>query len=170
MKNLLKIILIMMLITNNVLASDVFLHPSCARCVMNSIPDFGNSVRCKFSQTKTIPNSPVVLNSGGDFVFDKNRGVIFYTKYPVNMTTAYNRNEQVNKIINDIVNRNYSSLEKNFDFYFVKSNHWELGLVPRNSQMKRYVKRLYISGDNKINVIEIKNVDGSSTRINFKES
>ena len=167
MKNLWKILIVYLITSSCVMASDVFNHPSSAKNIMASIPDFRN-VHCAFTQTKTIPNSPAVLKSGGDFVFDKNKGVVFYTKYPVKMTTAYTKNEQVNKIINDVINKKYASLEKNFNFYFVNNSVWELGLVPKNPQMKRYVKSLYISGKTDIHTIEIRNVDGTVTRINFK--
>ena len=169
MKNLLKILLVCLILSNTAFASDVFNHPASVQSIIKAIPDFKN-VNCTFTQTKTIPNSPAVLKSGGDFTFDKNKGVVFYTKYPVKMTTAYTKNEQVNKIINDVVNKNYSSLEKNFNFYFLNNNVWELGLIPKNPQMKRYIKSLYIAGKTDIHTIEIKNVDGTVTRINFKVS
>lgn len=167
MKILFRLLLIILLVSSQTFASNVFNHPSDAKTVMASIPQFDNINSC-FTQTKTVPNSPAVLKSGGCFTFDKNKGVVFHTEYPVKMTTSYDRNEKVNRIINDVINKNYCSLEKNFNFYFSKSNIWELGLIPKSSHMKKYIKSLYISGKNNINVIEIRNVDSTVTRIVFK--
>lgn len=167
MKILCKIFFVMILLSNISFASDVFLHPSDAKVVMNHIPNFEN-INCPFTQTKTVPNSTVILKSGGDFSFKKEKGVIFYTKYPVKMTTSYDKNEQVNRIINNVINKNYVYLNKNFKFYFINSSTWELGLIPTNPQMKKYVKSLYIAGKKNIQTIEIKAVDGTVTRISFR--
>ena len=167
MKNLCKIFLVIILLSNIVFASDVFSHPSDAKTVMKHIPNFSN-INCPFTQTKTLPNSTVVLKSGGDFSFRKDNGVVFYTKYPVKMTTTYDKNEQVNRIINNVINKNYVYLNKNFKFYFKNSSVWELGLVPNNPQMKKYVKSLYISGKKNIHIIEIKATDGTITKVSFK--
>lgn len=172
MKILCKLLLIFLLSTARVFAADVFSSPSTARDVMESLPEFKN-IQCKFIQTKTMPNSQVVLKSGGDFVFNKDKGVIFYTKYPVVMTTSYDRNERINKIISAVINKNYNYLNKNFKFYYRisetdKGKIWELGLIPVNSQIKSYIKSIYLSGNIRIKQIEIKSVDGVVTKINFK--
>lgn len=167
MKTIIKIILVFIMVNSYVFAADIFAYPSNAKTVLTLIPDMKN-ISCKFTQIKTVPNSPAVLKSGGDFVFDRNKGVIFYTKYPVQMTTAYNKNEQINHIISDVINKKYSSLEKNFQLYFKKSTIWELGLIPKNPQLKQYIKTIYISGDSYIQSIEIKTTDGVVTKINFK--
>ena len=64
--------------------------------------------------------------------------------------------------------KNYVYLNKNFKFYFKNSSVWELGLVPNNPQMKKYVKSLYISGKNNIHIIEITATDGTITKVSFK--
>lgn len=167
MKHLCKIFLIIILLTNISLASDIFSHPSDAKNVLKHLPAFEN-LDCTFTQTKIIPNSHTILKSGGDFKFRKEQGIVFYTKYPVNMITSYDKNEHVNKIINNVINKNYAYLNQNFKFYFINSTTWELGLVPYNPQLKKYVKSLYISGQRNIQIIEIKAVDGTVTRINFR--
>lgn len=169
MKILYKIILLICLLMSPVMAASVFDSPSNAKYVMANIPQFRN-ISCSFSQSKTISGSSTVLKSGGDFSFYKTKGIVFYTKYPVKMTTTYSfgQNVKVNKIINEVINKNYTFLDKNFNLFFKKSNMWELGLVPKNIEMKKYINNIYISGDVNIRVIEIKNIDGSITKINFK--
>lgn len=167
MKILCKIFILIMLLSNISFASDVFSYPSDAKNVMKNIPNFSN-INCPFTQIKILPNSNIVLKSGGDFTFRKEEGVVFYTKYPVKMTTTYDKNEQVNRIINNVINKNYVYLNKNFKFYFKNSSVWELGLIPNNPQLKKYVKSLYISGKKNIQIIEIKATDGTITRVCFK--
>ena len=40
-----------------------------------------NNISCKFRQEKQTSN--ILLKSSGDFVFDKSKGVTFYTTYPI---------------------------------------------------------------------------------------
>ena len=167
MKNLFKIVLTYLLLSNTVFANDVFNYPVKPIDILPYIPQFEN-LTCQFTQTKTIPNSPMILKSGGDFFFNKETGVVFYTKYPIKMTTIYDKNEQVNKIISCIINRNFTTLEKNFSFYFKnKNSSWELGLIPNNPQIKHHLNKLHISGDSIVKNIKITNTDGSITKIDF---
>lgn len=169
MKNLFKIVVICFLLTSFVFACDVFNHPVKPTEIMEYVPQFKNTT-CQFTQIKTIPNSPVVLKSGGDFFFNKETGVVFYTKYPIKMTTIYDKNEQVNKIISCVIEKNFTMLEKNFSFYFKNNtNFWELGLIPNNPQIKHHLAKLYISGDSIIRNIKIINNDGTITQIDFIE-
>ena len=167
MKKIWKILIIINLLINTGFANNVFEYSADPKQIMDSIPEIKN-ITCKFTQEKTIPNSPAILKSGGNFSFQKEQGVIFETLYPVQITTTYNKNEQINKIISDIARKNYSSLEKNFRFFFKKQDkNWELGLIPTNSQIKQYLKRIYITGDDDIKAIRIDNIDESYTKIIF---
>ena len=81
-----------------------------------------NNISCKFRQEKQTSN--ILLKSSGDFVFDKSKGVTFYTTYPIKSTTSYSTREyrQINNVITAISNKSYSRLEKDFKFYFQKEN------------------------------------------------
>ena len=129
-----------------------------------------NNINCKFRQEKQTSN--IVLKSSGDFVFDKNKGVIFYTTYPIKSTTSYTTREyrQINSIIIAISNKSYSKLEKDFKFYFQKQDGvWTLALMPKPaSQVYNYLKTIEISGGNdKINKIMILTCDKMKTTIWF---
>lgn len=129
-----------------------------------------NNISCKFRQEKQTSN--IVLKSSGDFVFDKAKGVTFYTTYPIKSTTSYSTREyrQINSVITAISNNSYSRLEKDFKFYFQKENDiWTLALMPKQtSQAYNYLKTIEITGGTeKINKIMILTCDKTRTTIWF---
>ena len=129
-----------------------------------------NNISCKFRQEKQTSN--IVLKLSGDFVFDKSKGVTFYTTYPIKSTTSYSTREyrQINNVITAISNKSYSRLEKDFKFYFQKENDiWTLALMPKQtSQAYNYLKTIEITGGaEKINKIMILTCDKTRTTIWF---
>src|SRR5574344_1457320 len=150
--------------------ANVFNYPQKLSYIAPQIPKMG-SVFCKFSQEKYLPNSHIVLKSSGNFKFIKNKGVTFYTTYPIKSTTSYTNREykQINNIIRAISSKSYSKLEKDFKFYFQKkSNNWDLGLIPKqNSNISQYLKSIEIEGNNDISKIEIITKDLTKTTIKF---
>lgn len=137
--------------------------------ISKKIPALGN-ISCKFRQEKQTSN--IVLKSSGDFVFDKAKGVTFYTTYPIKSTTSYSAREyrQINSVITAISNKSYSRLEKDFKFYFTKQGDiWTLALMPKQtSQAYNYLKTIEITGgDKKINKIMILTCDKTKTTIWF---
>ncbi len=130
------------------------------------IPQF-DSIKCKFKQEKQV--SGMVFKSSGDFVFEKDKGVIFYTTYPVKSTASYTTKEyrHINNVINAIAGKNYSKLEKDFEFSF---DNRILKLMPKPvSQAYNHLKLLEIeTGDAKINKIVILLCDGTKTSIWFQ--
>lgn len=136
--------------------------------IVNDLPPM-KSVSCTFKQQKTFGST--TLNSGGDFQFVENKGVIFKTKYPIQSTTTYSsaNNKQINDIILAISNKNYSYLEKNFDVNFEKSDKgfWTLNLTPKNSTVKAHLKSIFINGDTGIKRIVINSVNSGKTDISF---
>ncbi len=169
MYKIIFLILILFLFSPKVLA-DVFDKPSNVSSVVKSLPEIKN-VSCKFTQEKFIANSAMTLKSGGNFVFDRNNGVIFETLYPVKSTVSYssNSNKQINRVVNSIINKNYSDLEKNFNIYFEKNSLlWSLGLIPRReTATAEVIDKLKISGNSYIKTIEIKTIGGDITTLNF---
>ena len=127
--------------------------------IASQIPQF-ESIRCKFKQEKQV--SGMVFKSSGDFVFEKDKGVTFYTTYPVKSTASYTTKEyrHINNVINAISNKNYSKLEKDFEFSF---DNQLLKLIPKPaSQAYNHLKSLEITvGETKIDKIVILLCDGT---------
>ena len=161
--------IIFLLIISPVFA-DVFEHPKKLEDITKELPAL-ESVRCKFSQEKYLPQSGVTLKSSGDFVFEKNKGVTFYTTYPITSTTSYTSKEyrQINSVITAISSGAYSKLEKDFRFYFEKNNGiWTLGLAPqKDSKVANYLKSIEIEGKSDISRIVIITKDLTKTSIRF---
>lgn len=148
----------------------VFQHPSTPDKVY--MPQY-NLVLCKFTQTKTIPNSPSLVKSGGNFKFVANKGVIFDTSYPVKSVTSYtsDQNKRINDIITAITKKDYTYLNKNFDLYYIKNaGSWKLALKPKkSSKASGVMESIIIAGGNYINQIDINTIKSGSTKINFTE-
>ena len=148
----------------------VFDNPKKLEEIAPNLPEF-SSIKCKFEQEKTMPNSQMVLKSSGDFEFIKGEGIIFKTTFPIESTTSYNSTEykQINDIVNAISNKNYGKIEAVFDFYFDKvGDKWTLGLVPKKSkQVAKYLKSIEIEGINDISKMKITTQNSVVTLIKF---
>ena len=149
--------------------ANVFDYPEKLEDIAPKIPEY-NSVSCKFIQEKFLPKSDIMLKSSGDFKYEKDKGVTFYTIYPIKSTTSYTSREykHINNVISAISNKSYSKLEKDFQFFY--EDGWKLGLMPKkNSQVHRYVKSIEVEGNlDMITKIVIQTVDSGKTSIQFK--
>ena len=150
--------------------ADVFSSPADLSDISKQIPKMG-SVKCKFRQEKYMQNISKPLISTGDFEFAENKGVYFYTKYPVQSTTDYtNKNyKQINDIVKAISAKKYSKLEKEFNFYFVgNTNNWSLGMKPKkSSNAYNYITSITIDGSDYIHKINIQQKNGNKTILWF---
>ncbi len=148
----------------------VFEHPQTLANIAGQLPEL-SSIKCNFRQEKVISNSKI--KSSGTFEFVKNRGVTFYTTYPITFTKSYNSGEykQINDIINAISNKSYSKIERAFNFYFEKTNDvWQLGLKPKSGHPSaKYLKSIEIHGKSYINQMIITTVDSTKTTIWFEK-
>ena len=149
--------------------ASVFDNPQKLEDFASKLPQYGD-VSCKFVQEKFLPKSDIMLKSAGDFKYEKNKGVTFYTLYPIKSTTSYNSREykQINNVISAISNKSYSKLEKDFQFYY--KDGWTLGLTPKKeSQVSKYLKSIEVEGNSDmITKIVILTVDSGKTKISFK--
>ena len=150
--------------------ADIFSHPAKVETIQ--IPQFQN-VSCKFSQTRSIPQSNVEIESGGEFQYIKDKGVIFETKFPVQMTTNYttDENKRMSSIIAAINNKDYSYLNKNFNMFYEKNAQiWTVALKPKaDSKISPHISSIVIQGQTYINKLDINTVKNGSTKINFTE-
>lgn len=150
--------------------ADIFSHPADIKNI--AMPQFEN-VTCKFSQTKTIPNSESEIKSGGDFRFVKEKGVIFETKFPLQMVTSYTstENKRISSIISAINSKNYSYINQNFNIFYEKnSGVWTLALKPKpGSKTNAHIASIIIKGEKYINRLDINTLKNGSTKINFTE-
>ena len=147
---------------------NVFEHEQTLDYISKQIPPL-NSVECKFRQEKQIPPSGIILKSSGDFKFEKDKGVTFYTTYPIKNTASYTSKEykQINNVINAISAKSYSRLEKEFKFYYINKT---LGLIPqKESPAYNHIKSIEIEfNGNMIVKMMILTADSTKTTIWFQ--
>lgn len=128
--------------------ANVFEHPQTLKNIQ--IPEL-NDINCKFRQEKVVKSSNIILKSSGNFSFKKDKGVVFYTTYPIKSTNSYTSGEykQINSIISAISNKSYSRLERDFKFFYEKNGvNWIFGLMPKsNTQAYNYLKSIEIFGN-----------------------
>ena len=162
------LIIFVLLLLGTYSLADIFDYPADTQTVVESLPQF-NSISCKFTQEKVFPQR--TLQSGGNFHFIKEKGVIFETLYPVKTTTSYTSsgNKQINEIITSIANKNYSVINKNFDlFYHNENGIWTVALQPKaKSPAAQQLKNIIITGEKNINQININPLNGTNTKIKF---
>lgn len=177
MKAKLFFILVFMFVLTSVsvYADSVFNHKVSAKYVAENLPAFSDS-SCKFTQEKSMRNNStgeIKLKSGGNFKFEKDKGVTFETLYPVKSVSSYTsaQNKQVSSIIKAIANKNYTYLERNFDIYFQKNNtkDWELALKPKkDNKASAQLKSITIKGQRVIEYMVIDTLN-SKTSIHYKD-
>ena len=130
-------------------AEAVFSHPIDAATAAKNVPAF-ESTSCSFTQQKFMKTSTATIQSGGNFKFLKDKGVIFETTYPIHSTASYigGQNKIVNAVIKSISSKNYTYLEKNFDiFYVTNAQNWVLALKPKaQSELKGEMENIMIFG------------------------
>ena len=170
MQNSLKILLFLVFLLYQPTWANVFDHPKNIKEI--SIPQL-NDINCKFKQEKIIKTSNLTLESSGNFSFQRNKGIIFYTTYPIKSTNSYTTKEyrQINNIISAISNKSYIKLERDFKFFFEQTaTNWTLGLMPKkDSSMYNYIKSIEICGNQKmITKIIILPIDLNKTTIWFQ--
>ena len=150
--------------------ADVFDYPSKISSFINEIPEITN-ITCDFKQQKDIKNVKKPVISGGKFTFDREKGVLFETLYPVKSTVSYNNRDykQINVVIKAISDKKYSTIESEFDFYFQNGkDKWELGLKPKkSSKSKELLSSIEIYGSAQIDKIIIRTQNGNKTTIWF---
>lgn len=138
--------------------------------IEKNLPEF-KSVSGNFKQEKFIGKR--VLVSSGTFEFQKGKGVVFNTTYPIKSSTEYSskNNRYVNDVILAISKRNFSVLEKNFDMYMKteKNGAWYIFMTVKNQEIKQHIEALRIDGcKDRLTALEIWQLNpNSSTKIKF---
>jgi len=150
--------------------ADVYDFPANLKTVSKQMPKI-ESIKCKFKQEKYLQNLQNPLVSSGDFEFVENKGVYFYTTYPIKSAVNYtNKNyKQINDIINAISQKKYSKLEEEFEFFFMcNSNNWTLGMKPKKtSGAYNYISDITVEGADYIHKINLSQTNGNKTTIWF---
>ena len=165
-----KKILILLLFLSSYACANLYDTRVQLKDITNKIPEMSD-IKCKFKQEKYLKNIQKPIVSGGDFEFIKNKGVYFYTKYPIESTTDFTNEKykQINNIVKAISNKKYSALENEFEFYYEGTSlNWSLGLKPKkDSNTYKFISFITVKGNSYINEIDIGQTNGNKTLIWF---
>jgi outer membrane lipoprotein-sorting protein len=151
-----------------------------------------DSVRARFRQTQTLSALSAPLVSTGTLVFSPQRGVIWHTEKPRNMTVVIgNANvtaidadgrrstrgagsggiAHVSKMLRAMLGGDLSALYSQFDVAAEGTTaRWRLRLTPNQPQLEQAVKSLRMEGGAFLTMLEIVAANGDTTRIDFSGS
>ena len=170
MKNKLCSLLLIIFLSMQSVIAGLYDNPVNISSFVGKLPQITN-IECTFKQEKHLKNIAKPFISGGNFYFEKDKGVTFETIYPVKSTVSYSNKDykQINDIILAISKKKYSKLEKEFNFYYQQNNNeWQMGLKPKNkSRVEEYIDFITIKGTDYINQININLKNGNNTIIWF---
>ena len=167
-----RIFLTVLILLNSLSFANLYDKPAQLQDISDKLPKM-HGIKCKFKQEKYLQNIQKPIISGGDFEFIENKGVYFYTKYPVESTTDFTNEKykQINDIVKAISSKKYSKLENEFDFYYSGDiSNWSLGLKPKkSSDAHKFISSITIEGKHYINKININQTNGNKTLIWFEK-
>lgn len=162
--------IIFLILFCNLTFANVYNSPQKLEYILEKTPKL-NNIKCKFKQEKYVKNISKPIISRGDFEYIENKGVYFYTKYPIQENISYTNKDykQINDVINAISSKKYSRLEKEFNFYFEKDKNIKIiGMKPKkNSKSYNYISSITIKLSDYIETINIEQTNGNKTLLWF---
>ncbi|MDR2758568.1 MAG: outer membrane lipoprotein carrier protein LolA [Spirochaetaceae bacterium] len=171
-------------------SEEVFRHPLSPAALpryreINTILSAHPLVKGDFVQKKTLSRLKRSLESGGAFIIDAERGMVWETLRPFPSTMAVGRdyliqwspggrktkldargNEtflQLAETISAVFSGNTEKLLDKFDNYFVEADgSWTVGLVPGEKNLRSFARRIILRGDSVIRQITLYEQNGDT--------
>jgi hypothetical protein len=145
----------------------------------------------RFHQSKEQAGLPKPLQSRGEFLFWRDRGVHWSTETPVQQVTVYRSDKTLHsigesgevqeqksrsartfrRILLDIFSFDEAQIERQFEQHWQvdEQQRWHLLLQPRTMTLKRALQQVTLSGGEFIDALRIVDAKGLSLQINFSE-
>ncbi|WP_210450050.1 LolA family protein [Vibrio crassostreae] len=165
---------------------------------LQTVLSANNIVRGEFTQTRNMEMFAQPLTSQGTFLLDKSNGLLWTqtTPFPVSLVLTDNKlsqrfADQPAKIITDqenpmafyfshiflsVFHGDTQKLQEQFSLSFEPANElssdetrWTLTLKPKNAPMNAVFEAITLQGKNDIERIELKEIRGDSTVIEFSQ-
>jgi len=168
-----KIGLLFLLSFNHSYAADV-LADITARLVKTSI------TQGSFQQEKRLKILRKPLLSTGSFTYSQSKGVIWKTLTPIPSLLLVNeahlltgQGEQAvppafGNVFKAMLGGDLQQLSEGFVITGeAKKSAWRLQLTPKDELLKKIISSMVLSGDTELRVLEMQEVNGNQTRINF---
>ena len=149
------------------------------------------ALKADFSQSKKIKVLKRPLKSSGELIFDRSIGVYWKLKAPFESTVVIDNSKLTSiddegkkitiqakekpmlygftKIFLSIFSGNTDELKKHFEIYYGKqSDKWEIGLLPKSSELKKVLTKILLSGQKTtVSAIKLWESNGDLTDIHF---
>lgn len=168
--------LLLMCVSTILLADDVFKHSakedkSGAFTEVSQKLSSIKKLKSNFRQVKKIQALKRPLISTGELIFSKKAGITWHLKTPIESTLIIDQEKIIlmddekkktiiqakdkpmlynfTKIFLSIFTGNTEELSQNFYIYFTGTTQdWRIGLIPKNSQLKKVIKHIILKGNN----------------------
>lgn len=148
-------------------------------------------LRAEFSQQRSVSGMDQKLNSSGNLIISRNKGLWWQQQKPFPLSllltdsrmvqilagqapqvvTAENNPQmfQFNSLLTALFHADKRALEQNFalDFSDRGQGNWTLILRPKSSPLNRLFKTITLEGQTFLNNININDMQGDSTKIRF---
>jgi outer membrane lipoprotein-sorting protein len=134
----------------------------------------------EFQQEKRLKILRKPLLSTGSFTYSQNSGVIWKTLTPIPSLLLVNearlltgQGEQAvppafGKVFKAMLGGDLKQLSDGFVITGEdKKTAWTLQLIPKDELLKKIISSMVLSGDTELRVLEMQEVNGNATRINF---
>ena len=138
-----------------------------------------------FTQEKHLRALPKPLTSTGTFVLDKDHGLLWQLKTPLQqdyritaqgiarrdgtgwqMLPGKSAGAEQNRLFLAVLQGDSSGLQRDFDLHLQGAPaHWTLTLTPRSLLLKQVFKQINIEGGELVQSIELQETQGDSTRL-----
>jgi outer membrane lipoprotein-sorting protein len=168
-----KILLLFLLSCNDSYATDVLVDIT-ARLVKTPI------TQGEFQQEKRLKILRKPLLSTGVFTYSQTKGVIWQTLTPIPSLLLVNearlmtgQGEQsippaFGKVFKAMLGGDLEQLSEGFIITGEnKKTEWQCHLTPKDELLKKIISSIALSGDTELRSLEMQEVNGNSTRINF---
>jgi outer membrane lipoprotein-sorting protein len=152
---------------------------------INAILSAHPLIKGEFTQKKTLNRLKRSLESGGTFIIDADRGMVWETLRPFPSTMAVGRdyllqwspggrktrldargNEtflQLAETISAVFSGSTEKLLDKFDNYFIEADGtWTVGLVPGEKNLRSFARRIILRGDSVIRQITLYEQNGDT--------
>lgn len=146
-------------------------------------------VRSRFRQIKKVKLLKKPLISEGSMVFDRDHGLWWHVRSPFESTLVVTGDRLMQRTGStgstlsiaqnplafafartffQVLSGDIRTLARDFELFFQRgNNHWELGLVPRDKQMRAVIADIVLSGDIDLQSIRIRDHVGDTTEMEF---
>lgn len=181
-----------LLLADPTLVGNLFEHPRSAAqarsVLVRAMPDAGRAevLRGHYQQRKYLREIPRPLNSTGEFLLVRDRGIWWHTQTPLDaeLTLPLNNPQQPGlesaaALLLALLVLDLEPLARNFDLYLLETaprpvappaGRWQLGLRPRDAGLASLFEQVIVSGGQHVQHVTLYEATGDRTEITLEST